>query len=314
MFFSPIQRIDLCHFRVGQREIIEFSILPDVIRVAGAGNDYHALLKIPAEDYLRGGHAVNLGDIGDHLVPQQFRRMPPASQGIPALDHDAQILNIGDYLILLIVGVDLILHQRRGNGHLGQKFLKFLHIPVGEAHSDVHIHITSGHEVVVDERLDQGLVDFGVFMEPTDLQKYDFIRLPAADTWGLLMRKDHPLAEKAAIRPKDLIGVPLICSNQNLFQNQLAGWARSAQDKMDIIATYNLLFNASLMVEEGLGCAICLDGIIPTTQDRPLRFRPLEPQMEAGISVAWKKHQVLSKACQLFLDRLQRGIAETGEN
>ena len=185
---------------------------------------------------------------------------------------------------------------------------------IRDVHSDVHIHITSGHEVVVDERLDQGLVDFGVFMEPTDLQKYDFIRLPAADTWGLLMRKDHPLAEKAAIRPKDLIGVPLICSNQNLFQNQLAGWARSAQDKMDIIATYNLLFNASLMVEEGLGCAICLEGIIPPTQDRLLRFRPLEPRMEAGISVAWKKNQVLSKARHLFMDRLQRGIAETGEN
>ena len=185
---------------------------------------------------------------------------------------------------------------------------------IREIHPDVHIHITSGHEVVADERLDRGLVDFGVFMESTDLQKYDFIRLPAADTWGLLIRKDYPLAEKAAIRPKDLIDIPLICSSQNLFQNQLAGWARSAQDKMDIIATYNLLFNASLMVEEGLGCAICLDGIIPTTQDRPLRFRPLEPQMEAGISVAWKKNQVLSKACQLFLDRLQRGIAETGKN
>ncbi len=185
---------------------------------------------------------------------------------------------------------------------------------IRDVHPDVRIHITSGHEVVVDERLDRGLVDFGVFMEPTDLQKYDFIRLPAANTWGLLMRKDHPLAEKAAIHPKDLIGVPLICSNQNLFQNQLAGWARSAQNKMDIIATYNLLFNASLMVEEGLGCAICLDGIIPTTRDRPLCFRPLEPRMEAGISVAWKKHQVLSKACQLFLDRLQHGIAETGEN
>ena len=123
---------------------------------------------------------------------------------------------------------------------------------IREIHPDIHIHITSGHEVVADERLDRGLVDFGVFMEPTDLQKYDFIRLPAADTWGLLIRKDYPLAEKAAIRPKDLIDIPLICSSQNLFQNQLAGWARSAQDKMDIIATYNLLFNASLMVGIGL--------------------------------------------------------------
>lgn len=83
------------------------------------------------------------------------------------------------------------------------------------------------------------------------------------------------------------------------------------KESLWIIATYNLLFNASLMVEEGLGRAICLDGIIPTVAELPLCFRPLEPQMEAGVSVAWKKHQVLSKACQLFLDRLQRGIAES---
>lgn len=185
---------------------------------------------------------------------------------------------------------------------------------IRDVHPDIRIHITSGHEVVVGERLDQGLVDFGVFMEPADLQKYDFIRLPAADTWGLLMRKDDPLAEKTAIRPEDLVGVPLVCSNQNLFQNQLAGWARGMQDKMNIIATYNLLFNASLMVEEGLGCAICLDGIIPTVSELPLCFRPLEPRMEAGVSVAWKKHQILSKACQLFLDRIQRSIAEYDEH
>lgn len=183
---------------------------------------------------------------------------------------------------------------------------------IRQAHSGIHFHITSGHEVVVGERLDRGLLDFGVFMEPVDLHKYDFIRLPAADTWGLLMRKDDPLAAKTAIRPKDLVGIPLICSNQNLFQNQLAGWARGTQDKINIIATYNLLFNASLMVEEGLGYAICLDGIIPTAPELPLCFRPLDPRIEAGVSVAWKKHQVLSKACQLFLDRLQRGVVGSG--
>lgn len=176
---------------------------------------------------------------------------------------------------------------------------------IQDQYPGIHIHLISGHEEVVSERLERGLLDFGVFMEPTDMQKYEFVRLAATDTWGLLMQKDAPLATRPFIRPQDLVGLPLICSNQGLFQNQLAGWSGKAQDKMDIVATYNLLFNASLMVEEGLGYAICLDKIIPTTADRPLCFRPLEPRIEAGVSVAWKKYQVFSKAAQIFLNRLQ---------
>ena len=75
---------------------------------------------------------MGLGDTGDHFVPQQLRRMPPASQGIPTLDHDTQVLDIGNHIVLLIVGVNFILHQRRDNGHLGQKFLQLLDIPVGQ--------------------------------------------------------------------------------------------------------------------------------------------------------------------------------------
>lgn len=180
---------------------------------------------------------------------------------------------------------------------------------IRDQYPGIHIHLTSGHEVVVAERLERGLLDFGVFMEPTDMQKYEFVRLPTADIWGLLMRKDDPLSAYPSIRAQNLVGLPLICSNQGLFQNQLAGWSGKVQDKMDIIATYNLLFNASLMVEEGLGYAICLDKIIPTTVDRPLCFRPLEPRIEAGVSVAWKKYQVFSKAAQIFLNRLQRDIS-----
>lgn len=181
---------------------------------------------------------------------------------------------------------------------------------IRDQYPGIHIHLTSGHEVVVAERLERGLLDFGVFMEPTDMQKYEFVRLPAADTWGLLMRKDDPLSMCHFIRAQDLVGLPLICSNQGLFQNQLAGWSGKVQDKMDIIATYNLLFNASLMVEEGLGYAICLDKIISTTVDRPLYFRPLEPRIEAGVSVAWKKYQVFSKAAQIFLNHLQNSLSE----
>lgn len=182
-----------------------------------------------------------------------------------------------------------------------------------EAHPDIRIHLISGNAEIVKERLERGLLDFGVFIEPGDLRKYDFIRLPIVDIWGLLMRKDSPLAEKKSIAPKDLRGLPLICSHQDLVRNELSGWMGGDYDRLDLVATYSLVYNASLMVEEGLGYALSLDKIIPTTEDRPLCFRPLEPRLEAGISIAWKKYQVFSKAAGLFLKQLQQDIIAAQE-
>lgn len=172
-------------------------------------------------------------------------------------------------------------------------------------HPKIRFHITSSHSDVILERLDRGLLDFGVFLEPANISKYDFIRMPATDTWGVLMRKDASLARKTSITIEDLKNEPLIVSNQDLIENEFSGWSKGGYEKLNIIATYNLLFNASLMVEEGMGYVICLDEIIPTTQDRPLCFRPLEPELKVGISIGWKKYQMLSKACEIFLSFLQ---------
>lgn len=176
---------------------------------------------------------------------------------------------------------------------------------IQEIHPKIHFHIISSHADVISERLDRGLLDFGVFLEPTNMTKYDFIRMPATDTWGVLMRKNSPLAQKASIRIEDLKNEPLIVSSQGLIENEFSGWSKGSYEKLNIVATYNLLFNASLMVEEKMGYALCLDEIIPTTQDRPLCFRPLEPELKVGISIAWKKYQTFSKASEIFLSALQ---------
>lgn len=203
-----------------------------------------------------------------------------------------------------------------GNIHIGcpetESMRPFIRImkQIQEMNPNIRFHITSGHADLISERLDRGLLDFGVFIEPVNLTKYDFIRLPATDTWGVLMRKDSPLAHKITIHIEDLREQPLVVSNQELFENEFSGWSKESYEKLNIIATYNLLFNASLMVEEGMGYAICLDKIIPTTQDRPLCFRPLEPELKVGISIGWKKYQMLSKACEIFLNALQSQITE----
>ena len=169
----------------------------------------------------------------------------------------------------------------------------------------IRYHLYSGNAEYVTEQLDRGLLDFGILVEPADVHKYDYIRLPATDIWGVLLRRDHPLAARDAIQPADLQNLPLIISRQTMVQNELAGWLGSSFDTLHVVATYNLLYNASLMVEEGPGCALCLDQIINTTGDSRLCFRPLAPKLTVGLDVVWKKHQVFPKAAELFLQKLR---------
>lgn len=180
-----------------------------------------------------------------------------------------------------------------------------------EVHTHVRYQLFSGNAEDVSEKLDKGLVDFGVFIEPADLSKYDFIRLPMKDTWGLLMRKDSPLALRQSIRPDDLLELPLLCSKQAMVKNEISGWMGDRCEILQNTTVYNLLYNASLMVEEGMGYALCLDKIIHTSGDSPLCFRPLEPKLEVGLAVAWKKYQIFSKAAEKFLAFLQQEIKHT---
>lgn len=173
-------------------------------------------------------------------------------------------------------------------------------------HPHICYHLFSGNADDVTERLDRGLLDFGILIDPADIKKYDFIKLPTKDKWGLLMRRDHPLAGKQGIKPKDLQGIPLIASRQSLAHNELSGWLGKQYGSLHIITTYNLLYNASLMVEENVGCALCLDHIIPEYENSPLCFRPLEPQIEVGLNIVWKKYQVFSSAAEAFLERLRQ--------
>ena len=169
----------------------------------------------------------------------------------------------------------------------------------------IRYQLFSGNAEDVKERLDKGLLDFGVFIEPADLQKYEYLRLPAADTWGILVRSDHPLAEKDAFTPADLDGLPLLVSRQQSVAQSFADWY-GGQPRLNIVGSYNLLFNAALMVSEGFGCALCLDRLANTSLGSGLRFIPSSPRVLAHLDFAWKKYQVFSRASELFLAQMRR--------
>ncbi len=173
---------------------------------------------------------------------------------------------------------------------------------------NVKFHLFSGDSGTISERLDKGLIDFGIFIEPFDLSKYDHLRLPLYDTWGVLMRTDSPLAEKERITPQDLWDKPLIRSRQSMGKNKISDWFEKSTEELNVVATGNLLYNMSLLVEEGLGYAVTLDKLINTTGNSDLCFRPLYPELISHLDIAWKKYQVFPKCAEIFLKRLRESL------
>ena len=176
---------------------------------------------------------------------------------------------------------------------------------------DISYSIYSGDAAHVTEKLDNGLIDFGLLIEPVDISRYDYIRLPAKDTWGVLMRRDCPLASKEHVTAEDLWDLPLIVSHQIYDSSELTAWFKRDFSKLRITAAYELLYNASHFVRAGVGYAIALDRLINTSGDSRLCFRPLYPAMEAGLCLVWKKHQVFSRAAGLFLDKVREVLSSS---
>jgi DNA-binding transcriptional LysR family regulator len=183
------------------------------------------------------------------------------------------------------------------------------------SYPNIRYHLYSGNSEDVTERLDKGLLDFGILIQPADLSKYNYIDIPAKDVWGVVMRKDSPLAMKDAIQAEDLLNVPIICSRQaikqTLSKNEFSNWFGEDFDKLNVVTTYNLAYNASIMVEEGIGYGLVLDKIVNTSSDSNLCFRPLEPRLESGLNIVWKKHQVFSAAADLFLKEIQAKFSKS---
>lgn len=176
----------------------------------------------------------------------------------------------------------------------------------------IKYHIYSGNAEDVTEKLDRGLLDFGVLIQPVDLSKYDSIELPEKDVWGVITRMDNPLALKEKILLQDLINVPILASRQMSpkysKESGFLDWFGDEFEKLNITATYNLVYNAAIMVKAGIGNAITLDRLINTSQSSNLCFRPLYPKLESGLDIVWKKNQVFSTPAKLFLNKLREKL------
>lgn len=185
----------------------------------------------------------------------------------------------------------------------GMKYLVRRVKSLRERYPRLRLHLYSGNTEDIAERLDRGLLDLAVLAQEVDLSKYNYLEMPAADTWGVVMRKDSPLAKKEAIRMEDLLDQPLICSRQGITEDY-PKWFGEKVDTLNIVATFNLSYNAGILVREGMGYLIIFDKLIHTGADSDLCFRPLAPALETKLHLVWKKYQVSTPAAELLLDDL----------
>lgn len=170
-------------------------------------------------------------------------------------------------------------------------------------HPDIKVEIYSGNADDVLDKLDKGLLDFGLVIDPVSKQKYEYKQLSQKDRWGILLNNKNPLSKQEFVLAEELKEIPLLISNQSSVDNQLAEWFGTNLQNLNIVGTYNLLYNASVMVKEDVASALCIEGII-NTEGTDLQFVPLSPSLYATINIVWKKNRVFSNAANQLLTLL----------
>ena len=166
-------------------------------------------------------------------------------------------------------------------------------------HPRVRYELYSGNSGNIRDNLERGLLDMGLMLDPVEIRRYEFLPMPIQEQWGALVREGTPLAEKTSLSPEDLVGIPLISSTCEIAQSNVGKWLGACQDKVEIIAGGNLLYNQALLAQSNVGATM---GVRLNCQYDGLRFIPFSPPLEAGTSLAWKKEQVFPAAVSAFLE------------
>ena len=169
----------------------------------------------------------------------------------------------------------------------------------------VSFELITGNGDHIKEKLEHGLLDFGFLMEPIDIEKFDYLRLPTKEVWGVLLPADHPLAEGSAIDRKQLKSLPLIVTSRTALKGEIEEWLRCPLSELDIVATHNLINNAAPLVEHSVACVLTVEGAVNLYDPARFAFRPLTPELTMTSVFAWKKLSPYSGAAGKFLEYIK---------
>lgn len=253
-------------------------------------------------------------ELGKKLFIRSNKKITLTDEGMLLRQRAEEIVSLVHKTELEITSLDSLIS---GNIYIGSGESRSLKVIIKtmkkmqSRYTNVKFNLYSGNADDVIDKLDNGLIDFALITEHPKLSEYNHLRLPLSHQWVVMMKKDDSLSCKESITFEDIKDQPLIVSKEFQRLTDLTQWFHNDLDSLNIISSYTLLYNASLMVEEGLGYAICFDKLINTTGNPLLTYRPLTPSVNVENYFIWKKYQVLTKASQCFLDLVQETIKET---
>lgn len=187
---------------------------------------------------------------------------------------------------------------------IGSRMLAKIMTKFSEKYPQVQFHLFNEMADNIKDRVDKGLVDIGLLLEPVDTTKYEYVRMSQKETWGVLMRDTHPLAEHKTISVREIVNYPLILPLRENVRAEILNWLGQEERELNIPLYYTLLSNAVLMVQEGMGCAFCLDGALAIHSSPHLRFIPIAPEHTTRSVLIWKKNQLFTPAVSLFIQEI----------
>ncbi|MBO5636818.1 MAG: LysR family transcriptional regulator [Acidaminococcaceae bacterium] len=174
-----------------------------------------------------------------------------------------------------------------------------------EKHPKVIFDLYTATADVVKERMERGLIDIGLLLEPVDKEKFAYARLAVKERFVVLMKPDDPLAEKECVTKDDLDGQPLILPRRLNVQGELANWFGKNPNSLNIAFTGNLPTNSAIMVKHGFGYAVSVEGAIPYWDKEQIVCRPLYPELTSGTVLAWKRGQPFGNATEKFIEHIK---------
>jgi len=242
----------------------------------------------------RGSRTIQLTDSGEYFSNQVNQILALTDKTLANIHEDQDIRGN------IVIGSS----EARSFLNIAQSFTG-----LQKKYPHIQLDVISTNADQIRTSIKSGYYDFGVIMEPGDKTDYDFIRLPGESRWGLLVSNRSPLATRDHLELADLAGEKLLISGQHGMREQLKDWLGGNTTQLNVVATYTLLYNASLMVSAGMGSALCLDGIINTNQS-DLVFVPFQPRLTSGTSLVWHHGQHHSAAAEAFLKQLSSDIGQ----
>ena len=248
-------------------------------------------------------------ELGKQLVIRGSRRVVLTDEGMMLRRRAEELLQLADRAVSEIRASDAVIEgdiyicagETRGIRFLSEAARRLM-----DRYPAVRLNISSGDRKDVTEELENGLIDFGILLEPIDATRYDFIPIPYEDVWGVIMKKDDPLAEKKSIHPEELIGLPLIMPRGGDYSKSGSRILGLKPEQLHVAATYSLIFNAGILAADGIGYVVGLDQILERGKRSRLCFRPLDPPVTVRMNVVWKRDQTMSRQARAFLEELRK--------